>query len=148
MKLTYEQIISAANGVVRTEQNDLGLELHRVTRDQEGFFYKTHPLFCNESFFNGYFGRNCRTGAGITIDFISDVRTIKIQLGSMEYAKSKKSRIHLFDLYVEGKFAESYQTETEIVYHSSGKELRFTLYFPSYAFPIISSVELDGASIF
>lgn len=26
MKLTYEQIILAANGIVRTEQNELGLE--------------------------------------------------------------------------------------------------------------------------
>ncbi|MBO5019453.1 MAG: hypothetical protein J6D52_02185 [Clostridia bacterium] len=72
MKLTNEQIISAANGIVRTEQNELGLELHRFTREQEGFFYKTHPLFCRESFFNGYFGRNCRTCAGVTLDFISD----------------------------------------------------------------------------
>ena len=30
MKLSYEQIILAANGIVRTEQNELGLELHRV----------------------------------------------------------------------------------------------------------------------
>ena len=44
MKLTFEQIISAANGIVRTEQNDLGLELHRFTREQEAFFHKTHPF--------------------------------------------------------------------------------------------------------
>jgi hypothetical protein len=69
MKLTNEEIISAANGIIRTEENELGLELHRFSREQEGFFYKTHPAFCKESFFNGYFGRNCRTGAGITLDF-------------------------------------------------------------------------------
>ncbi len=40
MKLTFEQTISAANGIVRTEQNDLGLELHRFTREQEAFFIK------------------------------------------------------------------------------------------------------------
>ena len=50
MKLTYEQIISAVNGIVRTEQNELGLELHRFTREQESFFYKTHPTFCRDSF--------------------------------------------------------------------------------------------------
>ena len=100
MKLTFEQIISATNGIVRTEQNDLGLELHRFTREQESFFYKTHPLFCRESFFNGYFGQNCRTCAGVTLDFISDVKVIKIKFGQTKYAKSKIERIHLFDLYV------------------------------------------------
>ena len=148
MRLTYEQIISAANGIVRTEQNELGLELHRFTREQEGFFYKTHPLFCEESFFNGYFGRNCRTSAGVTLDFISDAKVLKIKFGQTEYAKGKIDRIHLFDLYVEGKFAESYKTESDISYISSGKQQRFTLYFPYYAFPIISSVELKDASVF
>ena len=64
MKLTTEQIIAAANGIIRTEQNELGLELHRFSRTQEGFFYQTHPLYCRESFFNGYFGRNCRKSWG------------------------------------------------------------------------------------
>jgi len=148
MKLTYEQIISAVNGIVRTEQNELGLELHRFTREQESFFYKTHPAFCRDSFFNGYFGRNCRTCAGITLDFISDVKVLKIKFGQTEYAKSKKDRIHLFDLYVDGKYIKSYKTENEIVYISSGEEQYFTLYFPYYAFPIISSVELEDATIF
>lgn len=148
MKLTYEQIVSAANGIIRTEQNELGLELHRFTREQEGFFYKTHPAFCMDSFFNGYFGRNCRTSAGVTLDFISDAKLLKIQFGSTEYAKSKRDRLHLFDLYIDGKFAKSYKTETEISYISSGKQQRFTLYFPSYAFPILSSVELEDAAIF
>lgn len=148
MKLTYEQIISAVNGIVRTEQNELGLELHRFTREQESFFYKTHPAFCRDSFFNGYFGRNCRTCAGITLDFISDVKVLKIKFGQTEYAKSRIDRVHLFDLYVDGKYIESYKTENEIVFISSGEEQYFTLYFPNYAFPIISSVELEDATIF
>lgn len=148
MRLTFEQIISAAGGIVRTEQNDLGLELHRFTREQESFFYKTHPVFCRESFFNGYFGRNCRTCAGITLDFVSDAKAIKIKFGKTEYAKSKKIRVHLFDLYVDDKFVESYNTENEIFYNASGNNQRFTLYFPSYAFPIIASVELEDATVF
>lgn len=148
MKLTCEQIISAVNGIVRTEQNELGLELHRFTREQEGFFYKTHPLFCRDSFFNGYFGRNCRTCAGITLDFISDVKVLKIKFGQTEYAKSKIDRVHLFDLYVDGKYIESYKTESEIVYKASGEKQRFTLHFPYYAFPIITSVKLEDATVF
>ena len=148
MKLTNEQIISAANGIVRTEQNELGLELHRFTREQEGFFYKTHPVFCRDSFFNGYFGRNCRTCAGITLDFISDVKVLKIKFGQTEYAKSKIDRVHLFDLYVDGKYIESYKTESEIVYKASGEKQRFTLHFPYYAFPIITSVKLEDATVF
>lgn len=148
MELTFEQIISAVNGTVRTEQNELGLELHRFTREQEGFFYKTHPLFCKESFFNGYFGRNCRTCAGVTLDFISDAKVFRLKFGKTEYAKTVNERIHLFDLYVNGVFAESYKTEKEIVYNASGEKKRFTLYFPYYAFPIIASAELEGATIF
>ena len=101
MELTFEQIISAVNGTVRTEQNELGLELHRFTREQEGFFYKTHPLFCKESFFNGYFGRNCRTCAGVTLDFISDAKVFRLKFGKTEYAKTVNERIHLFDLYMD-----------------------------------------------
>ena len=148
MKLTYEQITSAANGIIRTEQTELGLELHRFTKEQERFFYKPHPLFCGDRFFDGYFGINCRTCAGITLDFISDLQVLKIAFGQTEYAKSKRDRIHLFDLYVDDAFAESFKTETEILYHSSGKKQRFTLFFPAYAFPIISKVELEGATVF
>jgi len=148
MKLTNEQIISAANGIVRTEQNELGLELHRFTREQEGFFYKTHPLFCRESFFNGYFGRNCRTCAGVTLDFISDAKVFEIKFSKTEYAKSQKERIYLFDLYVDNKLVESYKTESEIVYKASGEKQRFTLHFPYYAFPIITSVKLEDATVF
>jgi len=148
LKLTNEQILSAVNGIVRTEQNDLGLELHRFTRDQEAFFYKTHPAFCKESFFNGYFGKNCRTCAGITLDFISDAKVFKICFAQTEYTKDSTDRIHYFDLYVNGKLGESYKTDNEIVYHASGEKQAFTLYFPSYAFPIISSVELEEATVF
>ena len=148
MKLTFEQIISATNGIVRTEQNELGLELHRFTREQEAFFYKTHPLYCKESFFNGYFAGNCRCCAGITLDFISDAKIIEIKFGKIEYAKSKFNRIHLLDLYIDGKLVESYKMDNDIIFKVSGKSQRFTLYFPSYAFPIISSVELQSATTF
>ena len=50
MILSADQIKAAVNGIVRTEENELGLELHRFTRDQEAFFYRTHPVFCRQSF--------------------------------------------------------------------------------------------------
>ena len=148
MKLTFEQIQSAANGIVRTEQNELGLELHRFSREQEGFFYKTHPLFCKESFFNGYFGKNCRTCAGVTLDFVSDARVLEIKFAATEYAKSSVERLHLLDLYVDGKFAASFKAGNDMFYHASGEEKRFTVYLPYYAFPIISSVTLEEATLF
>ena len=148
MKLTFDQIISAANGIIRTEVNELGLELHRFSREQEGFFYKTHPFFCKQSFFNGYFGRNCRTGAGITLDFVTDAKRIEINFGAMEYAKTSKERVHIFDLFVNDKFERSYETESSIIFEASGEVQKFTLYFPYYAFPTISSMELVGATTF
>lgn len=148
MKLTYEQITSAVNGIVRTEQTKSGLELHRFAKEQEDFFYKSHPAFCNDSFFDGYFGRNCRTCAGVTLDFISDAKTFEIKFGGMEYAKSSVERIHLFDLYVDNEMVSTYKTTDEMVYKASGEKQRFTLVFPTFAFPIISSVELKDATVF
>lgn len=146
MWLTNEQIITAVNGYVRVEQNELGVEFHRFSREQEAFFYKTHPLYCHESFFNGYFGRNCRTCAGIAMDFISDAKRFQIKFGKIEYPNDAKNQF--FDLYIDNNFVQSYPAENEIVYKSSGKKCRFTLYFPHFAFPIVSSVELSEATVF
>lgn len=148
MELTFEQIISAANGIVRTEQNDLGLELHRFTREQEAFFHKTHPLYCNSYFFNGYFSKNCRTCAGVTLDFISDAKTFKIDFGKIECVELKDPLPQMFDLYIDDEFVESYEINNEILYESSGEKHRFTLHFPHFAFPIISKVELGEATVF
>ncbi len=148
MKLTFKDIISATNGIVRFKKNDFELELYRFTKKQERFFYKTHPAFKGESFFDGYFGTNCKTGAGITLDFISDCSALKINFSKVEYAKLQKPRKHFLDLYVDKKFAKAFEVESQINYISSGKKTRFTLYFPSYAKPIISSIELENATIF
>lgn len=146
MKLTVDEIVSAANGFIRIEQNELGVEFHRFSRGQEGFFYKVHPLYCRESFFNGYFGRNCRTASGITLDFISDAKEISIEFGKVEY--SIDSLEANFDMYVDGEFAKSYLAGEEIRYVTNGKQQRYTLYFPCFAFPIVSSVDLQGATTF
>ena len=146
MHLEDQQIISAANGIVRTEQNDLGLELYRFTRAQESFFYKTHPLFCRESFFNGFFGKNCRTSAGISMDFISDAEEFKINFSKIEILT--KTMNPKFDLYVDNELVQSYEANNEIVYQSMGGQHQFILYFPCFAFPIISSVELKNANLF
>ena len=152
MKLTYQQIIAASNGMVRYEQNELGLELHRFTRNQEGFFYKTHPAYCRESFFNGYFGRNCRTSAGMTLDFISDAEEFIVEFGRIEHPNKPNQPSdadeQLFDLFIDNQLVESYQTNGNITYKASGKKQRFTLFFPTYRFPIIRSVELKGTTIF
>ena len=148
MKLTFEQIISATNGAVRYRQNDSGLELHRFTRGQEEFFYQPHPLFCKESFFDGYFGRNCRATAGITLDFISDTVAFSIKFSRAECLKLIKPRPQMFDLYVDNKFVQSYNLSDEIIYRASGQKQRFTLYFPCYGFGDVSSVELKDATVF
>lgn len=156
MKLTTEQIIAAANGIIRTEQNELGLELHRFSRTQEGFFYQTHPLYCRESFFNGYFGRNCRTCAGVTLDFVCDAEEINITFGRIEATNDSTGQ--KFDLYVDGEFARTFEVERDLCYgacgesklhyEASGEVHRYVLYLPYFAFPIISEVELVGAGVY
>ena len=146
MKLSHEEILAAANGYVRIEENELGLELHRFSRDQEAFFYKTHPLFCRESFFNGYFGRNCRTSAGITLDFVTDAEEIRIGFGRVEFPNDSKNQS--FDLFVDSEYSCSFPAEKEIRYRASGNKQRFTLHFPYFAFPVISGIELTGAAVY
>ena len=156
MKLTMEQIIAAANGIIRTEQNELGLELHRFSRSQEGFFYQTHPLYCRESFFNGYFGRNCRTCAGITLEFVCDAKEIYITFGRIEATNDATGQ--KIDLYVDGEFARAFEVEKDLYsedsgekklhYEASGVMHRYMVYLPYFAFPIISGVELAGATFY
>ena len=146
MKLTIEQIKAAANGIIRTEQNELGLELHRFSRTQEGFFYQTHPLYCRESFFNGYFGRNCRTCAGVTLDFVCDAEEIHITFGRIEATNDSTGQ--KFNLYVDGEWAAAFEAEGDIHYKASGGSHRYVLYLPYFAFPIISGMELTGATVY
>jgi lysophospholipase L1-like esterase len=148
MKLTFDEIASAAEGIVRTEENNVGLELHRFTREQEAFFYKTHKNFCNDYFFNGYFGKNCRTTAGVTLNFVTDAEKIVIRLGKLELAPLRNKIDQLFDFYVDGEYTITYEAEDEISYKTEGGKHRYTIYFPHYAFPIISEVELVGATLF
>ena len=147
MKLTYEEIIAAGQGYVRVEQNELGVEFHRFSREQEGFLNKTHPLFCRESFYIGYFGKNCRTAAGITLDFVSDAREVEIRFARIEYPHEKTGQ--WIDLYVDRELVQTYKNNEEtILYAASGGTHRYTLYFPYLAFPIVSEVELKGATVF
>lgn len=146
MKLSFNEIVSCANGIARTEENELGLELHRFTRNQEGFFYTTHPYYCRMSFFNGYFGRNCRTGSGITLDFLSDAKTIDLQFNRVELTNDSQDQ--KFDLFVDNELVKSYDSTESVYYESDGKTHRFTVYFPYFAFPIISSLELIEANTF
>lgn len=146
MKLTYEQIISCANGIVRTEQNELGVELHRFSREQESFFYKTHPLFCKESFFNGYFGKNCRSTAGVTLNFESNAKELIIEYGRMDYTNNLTEQF--VDLYVNNSYVKTFSTNEKIVYQSQGENQLYTVYLPTYSFPIISNMELKDATIF
>ena len=148
MKLTFEQIASCAEGIVRTEENNVGLELHRFTREQEAFFYKTHKNFCNDYFFNGYFGKNCRTTAGVTLNFVTDAEKIVIRLGKLELATLRNKIDQLFDLYIDGEYTATYEAEDEISHKTEGGKHRYTVYFPHYAFPIISEVDFVGATLF
>ena len=149
MELTYDEMTLAINGAVRTETNDKGIEFHRFTREQEAFFYKTHPLYCHEYFFNGYFGHIIRTTGGITMDFTTDAEKIIIKFGAIEYPCGATNG--LFDLYVDGKNECSYEASeiNDIIeYDAAPGSHDYVLYFPVYLFPIISSVELAGAGKF
>ena len=112
---------------MRTERNDAGLELHRFTREQEALFYKTHEVFCHEYFFNGYFGKNCRTTAGVTLNFVTDAEKIVIRLGKLELAPLRNKIDQLFDFYVDGEYTITYEAEDEISYKTEGGYPRWSL---------------------
>lgn len=75
-----DAIKKIATGVVRFEQTEDGLLLHRFSEKQTEAFYQSLPYYTGE-YFNGYFGNNCRSLAGVTLDFTTTARRLCLTLG-------------------------------------------------------------------
>lgn len=134
MILDDNMIISAAVGAVRSFKEEQGIIFRRYSEKQETAFYKDNKYFPVKEFHN-YFGRNCNTCAGISIDFVSDADAIKITSGKGTY-----------DILVNGKYIKSWNEGIGQISFREKKERRVTIYLSTSG--CIQSVDLDGASIF
>lgn len=143
MTLSNRQIISAITGAVRTVENGNGICAKRYTEKQDAVFALRHPNF-PEEFFDGYFERNCATGAGITLDFVTDSADVTFCIA--ENSPINGSETNYFEIYVNGTKRTVADKPGEYTV-SLRKESRVTLYYPYFARLVISGITLcDGSS--
>ena len=137
MTLSNRQIKSAI-----TESNN-GICAKRFTEKQEAVFALRHPNF-PEDFFDGYFERNCATGAGITLDFVTDSADVTFCIA--ENSPINGSETSCFEIYVNGTKRTGTDKPGEYTVSLRG-ESRVTLYYPYFARLVISGITLcDGSS--
>lgn len=136
-----ETIKRIATGVVRFEQTGQGLCLHRFTESQTAAFYESLPYY-EGAYFERYFGDNCRTTAGISLDFVTDSRKICLKMAKNEVPSDAKPGI--FDLFVGGKYHQSFPWMPSIDLHFAPGEKRVTVYCPYFNFPTFAGIDCDG----
>lgn len=143
MTLSNRQIKSAITGAVRTVESNNGICAKRFTEKQEAVFALRHPNF-PEDFFDGYFERNCATGAGITLDFVTDSADVTFCIA--ENSPINGSETSCFEIYVNGTKRTGADKPGEYTVSLRG-ESRVTLYYPYFACLVISGITLcDGSS--
>lgn len=148
MRLTVEQICSIATGAVYIEEKENGLEFHRFSREQEQFFYKPHKYF-TEEFFTAqfgacYFGLLAQTTAGITFDFYTDAKAVKIEIGELIIPVDAKKQC--FDVFVNNKYKASYEGDKNFCFSLNSGKNRVTIYFPWVNNALIKGVALQNAT--
>lgn len=136
-----ETIKKIATGVVRFEETEQGLCLHRFTESQIEAFYEALPYY-EGPFFEKYFGDNCRTTAGISLDFFTNSRKICLKMAQNHIPSDAKSGV--FDLYLNGKYHLSFPFTDRVDLHFAAGEKRVTIYCPHFNFPTFSGIEYDG----
>lgn len=143
MTLSNRQIKSAITGAVRTVESSNGICAKRFTEKQEAVFALRHPNF-PEDFFDGYFERNCATGAGITLDFVTDSADVTFCIA--ENSPINGSETSCFEIYVNGTKRTGADKSGKYTVSLRG-ESRVTLYYPYFARLVISGITLcDGSS--
>ena len=143
MTLSNRQIKSAITGAVRTVESNNGICAKRFTEKQEAVFALRHPNV-PEDFFDGYFERNCATGAGITLDFVTDSADVTFCIA--ENSPINGSETSCFEIYVNGTKRTGADKSGKYTVSLRG-ESRVTLYYPYFARLVISGITLcDGSS--
>ena len=140
MKLTFEQIRSVTNGALRVTEEADGVHFYKCTEQQTAAWYSFSEMLGN--------GSRCTTG--VRLDFITNSK-------SFSFSAPKGNK---FEVWVDGllrkqfdlkKCRETGETPSLPLCDPLGNEkdeVRVTLWLPSHAAGVLSSVELDdGATI-
>lgn len=141
MKLTYEQIKSAAFGVVATEEKQDGIHFYRFRPDQEAHYKENRPDFQLKTF----------ATAGVRLSFTTDSPFLEVEYLVESSGSSRK--FAYFDVLEDGVLVGHFGVEekpsallNEKIALSS-KEKKVELYFPWSACVVLKSVGLsEGAS--
>ncbi len=146
MILNENELLTAVTGAVRSEKTELGLKLHRFTEAQTGYFFLPKERF-PDPYFDGYFGRNCFGGAGVTVDLLTDADAVTFSFGGYELINDAPRMAN--DLLADGVLVRSAPAgETLRVSFRKKKTRRITLYLSYFTVSLLREAELKGATFF
>jgi len=131
-----------AFGHTRTVYSEAGWQFFRFTENQT-LIFSAYNTYYPESFFDGYFLRNCATDAGICLDFHTDSSFVTFHISDNVPANGSVN--NLFDILVNGKHRLSSENPGSYTV-SLSKNSRVTLSFPYFAHLTLSGIEVDDGS--
>ncbi|MBE6960669.1 MAG: SGNH/GDSL hydrolase family protein [Ruminococcaceae bacterium] len=143
MKLTTEQITSAARGVSYVSEENKMVRFHRFTREQEELYSTTSPEFYAKAF----------ATAGVVLEFDTDSRNMAL---SVAVRKGSSRPFFVHSIFVNDQPVgrlEGDLTTPEQIYAAGNWSLgdgdkRVKLLFPWSASSLIQALELDDGASF
>lgn len=153
MKLSFDQIKSAAHGVSYCEEKDGKIYFHRFNRDLEKFYHKAEPAF------------DCKllAAAGVSLRFITDSTTLLL---SVDTERGSTRTYFSHDVFVNGTYYDSLANfeKKDMAGNYSVGEFRLgryekifslpagtkeiTVLFPALVCSALCSLELDDGASF
>lgn len=130
-------------GKVRIEKRENGYAFSRFTAEQENIWKEKNSYF-QEEFFDGYFYRNCATNANIMFDFITDSKTITIDIPKLELV-NEPTYFTPVEIFVNKKRVLEIKEIGEYSIRLNRKS-RVMILLPHFSCTEISKIEVDDNS--
>lgn len=142
MVLDFEKMDEISFGKVKMEHGEDGYSFQRFTKEQKDVWALRSPYY-TEDFFDGYFLRNSGTDANITIDFLTDSKTIHIDVAKIESVNgSVNNKIEVFVNERKVLIIEEPSRYTVTI----RKESRIRILFPYRGHAYLKSIEVEDGS--
>lgn len=138
MKLTFEQVVSIAQGAVKVDMNGDAIQFHRFTKAQEEVYDTTE-----------YAPKHYAT-AGVRLCFKTDSESLAMKV-VMSKGSSRKFWSH--DITVDGKYIGSFRRDGEEIFGEFEEAFSLgtgdktvCIYFPWSACSLLKEMSLDDGS--
>ncbi len=142
MKLTFDQIASAALGVDRVTEDETGIRFHRFTEFQSELYRTTSP--------QDYFGKSL-SSAGVRLEFVTDSDSLLIRLLNQ---KASSRNFAFTDIYINGKAVDHLgSADTATAEHIGEYQFKkgiktVQIYFPWSAQTVLKELCLSNGASF